>query len=141
MFPGPFDGPDAQQLAWLAPPVTAATCGLFALLLLHAEFEAGQACYFGLGARGKPAERVADEAIDALLTFLRDRGVVDEYLADQLLLPLAFAEGDSEFRISKITQHLLTNAEVIRAFGAAEIDIRGELDQPGVVEIKPRGKR
>ena len=111
------------------------------LLLLQAEFESGQACYFGLGARGKSAERVADEAVDALHAFLRGEGVVDEYLADQLLLPLAFADGDSEFRASKITQHLLTNAEVIRAFDAAEIDIRGELDQPGVIEIRPRGNR
>jgi hypothetical protein len=36
---------------------------------------------------------------------------------------------------------LLTNAEVIRAFGVAEIDIHGELDQHGVVEIRPRGYR
>lgn len=135
-----------KKLADLDCPVeievqTLPSPGKGSLLLLHAEFEAGQACYFGLGARGKPAERVADEAVDALHTFLRGRGVVDEYLADQLLLPLAFAEGDSEFRISKITQHLLTNAEVIRAFGAAEIDIRGELDQHGAVEIRPRGRR
>jgi RNA 3'-phosphate cyclase len=110
-------------------------------LLLQAEFESGQACYFGLGARGKPAERVADEAIDALHAFLNGGGAVDEYLADQLLLPLAFADGDSEFHTSKITQHLLTNAEVIRDFGAAEIGIRGELDQSGVVEIRPRGNK
>jgi RNA 3'-terminal phosphate cyclase (ATP) len=135
-----------KRLADLGCPVeieirTLPSPGKGSLLLLQAEFESGQACYFGLGARGKPAERVADEAVDALLTFLRGGGVVDKYLADQLLLPLAFAEGDSEFRTSNITQHLLTNAEVIRAFGAAEIDVRGELDQPGVVEIRPLGKR
>jgi RNA 3'-terminal phosphate cyclase (ATP) len=135
-----------KRLADLGCPVevevqTLPSPGKGTLLLLHAEFEAGQACYFGLGARGKPAERVADEAVDALHTFLRGSGVVDEYLADQLLLPLAFADGDSEFRISKITQHLLTNAEVILAFGAAEIDVKGELDQPGVVEIRPLGNR
>ena len=135
-----------ERLADLGCPVeieirTLPSPGKGSLLLLQAEFEAGQACYFGLGARGKPAERVADEAVDALHAFLRRDGVMDEYLADQLLLPLAFTDGDSEFHTSKITQHLLTNAEVIRAFGAAEIDIRGELDQPGVVEIKPRGDR
>lgn len=110
-------------------------------LLLQAEFESGQACYFGLGARGKSAERVADEAVDALRMFLRGEGVVDEYLADQLLLPLAFADGDSKFRTSTVTHHLLTNAEVIRAFGAAQIDIRGELDHPGIVEIRPQCMR
>ena len=135
-----------KRLADLACPVeieirTLPSPGKGTLLLLQAEFESGQACYFGLGARGKSAERVADEAIDTLHAFLCGEGVVDEYLADQLLLPLAFADGDSEFRASKITQHLLTNAEVIRAFGAAEIDIRGELDQPGKIQIRPRGNR
>ncbi len=135
-----------KGLADLGCPVeievqTLPSLGKGSLLLLHAEFEAGQACYFGLGARGKPAERVADESVDALLTFLRGSGVVDEYLADQLLLPLAFADGDSEFRTSKITRHLLTNAEIIRAFGVAEIDVRGELDQPGFVEIRPLGNK
>ena len=134
-----------KRLADLDCPVeieiqTLPSLGKGSLLLLQAEFEAGQACYFGLGARSKPAERVADEAVDALHTFLGGEGVVDEYLADQLLLPLAFADGDSEFRTSKITRHLLTNAEVIRAFGVAEIDIRGELEQHGVVEIRPLGK-
>ncbi len=135
-----------ERLADLGCPVeievrTLPSPGKGTFLLLQAEFESGQACYFGLGARGKSAERVADEAIDALHAFLGGGGVVDEYLADQLLLPLAFADGDSEFRTSKITQHLLTNAEVIRAFGAAEIDFRGELDQPGVVEIRPLGNK
>ncbi|MFA9403670.1 MAG: RNA 3'-terminal phosphate cyclase [Anaerolineales bacterium] len=134
-----------ERLADLSCPVeidvqTFPSPGKGSLLLLQAEFEAGQACYFGLGARGKPAERVADEAVDALQAFLSGDGAVDEYLADQLLLPLAFADGDSEFRTSKITQHLLTSAEVIHAFGVAEIDVRGELDQVGVVVIRPRGK-
>lgn len=135
-----------KRLADLGCPVeievqTLPSPGKGSLLLLHAEFEAGQASYFGLGARGKPAERVADEAVDALHTFLRGEGVVDEYQADQLLVPLAFADGDSKFRTSTVTHHLLTNAEVIRAFGAAEIDIFGELDQPGVVEIRPQRMR
>ena len=135
-----------KRLADLACPVelgirTLPSPGKGTHLLLQAEFESGQACYLGLGARGKPAERVADEAVDALHEFLTGEGVVDEYLADQLLLPLAFAGGDSEFRTSKITQHLLTNAEIIHDFGAAEIEIRGELDQPGIVEIRPRGNK
>jgi len=135
-----------KRLADLGCPVeievqTLPSPGKGSLLLLHAEFEAGQACYFGLGARGKPAERVADEAADALHAFLSGDGAVDEYLADQLLLPLAFADGDSEFRTSKITQHLLTNADIIRAFGVAEIDVRGELDQSGAIEIRPLGNR
>ena len=38
-----------------------------------------------VGAKGKPAERVADEAVDAALAFLRSGATVDSHLADQLV--------------------------------------------------------
>ena len=106
-------------------------------LLLQAEFKRSSACYFGLGALGKPAERVADEAVDGLEAFLAGNGAIDQYLADQLLLPLALASGESRFRTAQVTQHLLTNAEVIRAFGAAEIKIEQEHDKEGAVRVIP----
>jgi RNA 3'-terminal phosphate cyclase (ATP) len=90
-----------------------------------------------LGAPGKRAEQVADEACLWLERFLATNGALDEYLADQLLLPLAFAEGPSELRTAKVTPHLLTNAEIIRAFGAAEIEIAGETGKPGLVRVRP----
>ena len=105
------------------------------LLLLLAEFEKSQCCFFGLGARGKPAERVADEAVDELLDFLATDGTVDHYLADQLMLPLALVPGMSELRTSKVTQHLVTNAEIVRMFLPVIIKIDGEIGQPGSVRI------
>lgn len=116
------------------------------LLLLLARFkpESGassqtppQACYYALGERQKPAERVADEAVDALLEFLATDAVIDQYLADQILLPLSFASGASRLRTSRVTQHLLTNAEIIRSFTSARIEIMGDLGQPGWIEITP----
>lgn len=103
-------------------------------LLLLAEFKHGAACYVSLGAIGKRAEQVADEACLWLEKFLAGAGAVDEHLADQLLLPLAFADGESLFRASRATEHLRTNAEVIRAFGAAEIEI--EKEQGGVARVR-----
>jgi RNA 3'-phosphate cyclase len=107
------------------------------ILCLLAEFENGRACYFGLGERGLPAERVADHAVDQLLAFIESDSCVDQYLADQLLLPLAFAEGASEFRTSQISQHLLTNANVIRAFTSTKIELLGEVGESGTVIIEP----
>jgi RNA 3'-terminal phosphate cyclase (ATP) len=107
------------------------------ILLLLADFESGRCCYFGLGAMGKPAERVADEAIDALLAFLATDGAIDQYLADQLLIPLSFANGLSELRTSRITDHLLTNAAVLRSFLPTWIEISGEKGQPGLIRIFP----
>jgi RNA 3'-terminal phosphate cyclase (ATP) len=108
------------------------------LLLLQAEFRHASACYFGLGAPGKPAERVADEAVDALEEFLDSGAAIDQYLADQLLLPLAFAAGASEYRTARVTQHLLTNAWVIETFGVARIEVQGEMGRPGLVRIVPQ---
>ncbi len=114
------------------------------LLLLSAEFEVvpgnhpGSACFFSLGELGKPAERVADEAVDALQAFMAGDGVVDRYLADQLLLPLSFAAGPSHIHTSRVTDHLLTNAQVISMFTSTEIDIRGEPGSPGDIHITPQ---
>jgi RNA 3'-terminal phosphate cyclase (ATP) len=96
-----------------------------------------QCCFYSLGQLGKPAERVADEAVDAFLIFDSSGASVDPYLADQLLLPLAFSSGDSELHTSQITPHLLTNAEIIRLYLPAKIDIMGEAGQPGIVRIVP----
>ncbi len=107
-------------------------------LLLLAEFERSQCCFCGLGARGKRAERVADEAVDELMDFLATDGAVDHYLADQLVLPLALAKGVSELRTSKVTQHLVTNAEIVKMFLPARIKIDGEIGYPGTIRIDGR---
>jgi RNA 3'-terminal phosphate cyclase (ATP) len=106
-------------------------------LLLIAEFEYSQACYSALGELGKPAERVADDAIDAMERFLVSDGAVDHYMADQLLLPLSFAGRPSQIRTSQITDHLLTNADVINSFLPKRIQITGKRGEPGNVTIHP----
>ncbi len=102
-------------------------------------FDYSQCCYYSLGARDKRAETVADEAASDLIGFLATDGAVDQYLADQLILPLALAPGTSKLRTSKVTQHLLTNTEVIKMFLPVEIEITGELNQPGLVQITRTG--
>lgn len=105
-------------------------------LLLQATFENGSACYTALGAPGKPAERVADEAIDAILEHLDTNAAIDQFLADQLLLPCSLAKGVSEFSTSRVTSHLLTNAAIIQTFLPVQIIIQGELDHPGSVTVR-----
>lgn len=112
-------------------------CSRGTVLLLLAELESGRACCFALGARGKRAERVADEAVDALTAFLRSDGVVDPWLADQLLMPLALADGPSSLRTSEVTAHLVTNAEVIQLFLPVEIGVDGPLGSPATVHLQP----
>lgn len=104
-------------------------------IVLTADFENGRACYSALGKRGKPAEKVAAEAVDKLLAFLETDAVVDEFLADQLLLPLSLAEGESRFTTPKVTNHLLTNAETIRRFLPVTIEVDGVRELPGSVRV------
>lgn len=106
-------------------------------LFLLAEFEHSQCCYFALGELGKPAESVANETIDYLESFLHTNGAIDQYLADQLLLPLAFADKPSQLSTSNITKHLITNAAIIQAFLPVRIEIKGTLEQSGLVSIIP----
>jgi RNA 3'-terminal phosphate cyclase (ATP) len=109
------------------------------MLLLIATFESSNCCFFGIGELGKRAERVADEAVDQLRQFVATDGVVDHYLADQLILPLALAPGFSELKTDKLTQHLVTNANVIRMFLPVDIRFRGELEHSGTVRIAGTG--
>ncbi len=82
------------------------------------------ATFVGLGERGRPSEAVADEAVDQLLAFesVAD-AAVDLHSADQILLPLAFAPGRSEFSVSHVTEHLRTNVETIGAFLERQIAV------------------
>jgi RNA 3'-terminal phosphate cyclase (ATP) len=113
--------------------VPAASPGTFLLLL--AECERSQACYCALGARGKRAEQVADEAAQGILAFLAGTGAVDPWLADQLVLPLSITTGDSELRTASVTTHLLTNAQVVKEFLPVRIEIAGETGEPGTIRI------
>ena len=106
-------------------------------ILLTAQFEKSQAVYSALGEPGKRAEQVADEAVEQLLEFLDSDGAIDQFLADQLLLPLCLASGPSSIRTLKVTLHLLTNAEIIRAFLPVEIGISGDLGQAANIQIIP----
>ena len=69
--------------------------GQGAAISLTAEYEGMiPATFVSLGERGRPAEAVADDAVDQWLAFdAVEHAAVDPYSADQLLLPLAFASG------------------------------------------------
>ena len=89
------------------------------------------------GRKGLPAERVAEAACEELLAHHRSGAPVDPYLADQLVLPAALAEGKSQVSTSRVTQHLLTNVWVVREFLARDIGIEGELGAPGMLIVRP----
>ena len=105
------------------------------MMLLLGLFENSQCCYYALGARGKPAEQVAKEAVHNFLKFIATSGVFDEFLADQILIPLALTDGLSRYKTPRVTQHLLTNIETIQSFIPVDIKVDGKLGEEGMVKI------
>jgi len=101
-------------------------------IFLSAEHEDAIAGFGALGERGKPSEAVAEEAARALLEFEASGTALDRHLADQILLPLAFATGPSSFTVEIVTRHLRTNAWVIEQFGLARIEIDARSSPPHV---------
>jgi RNA 3'-terminal phosphate cyclase (ATP) len=119
---------DISEESWDGGPGTA--------LAVQLDTAPAPTLFFGLGARGKPAERVADEAADQVVDFLQAApAAVDAHSADQIVLPLALAEGTSEFTVAAVTTHLTTNIDVIRRFVERNIAVEGEHGKPGRVTI------
>jgi RNA 3'-terminal phosphate cyclase (ATP) len=104
-------------------------------VFLWAEFEHAVAGFTSLGERGKPAERVAEEAAHDLLQFLHSNVAVDRHLADQIVLPMALASSPSQFTAEAVTHHLLTNAWVADRFFPGRLCVEGEEGQPGACWI------
>jgi len=120
----------------VSPQLVTAACpgaGMF----LTAEYEEIAASFSAYGRLGKPSEAVADQAVAAFREHHAARAAVELHLADQLLLPLALATGDSAFTTARPTGHLRTNAWTIGQFGVADISI-GE-GTPCRVCIEPFG--
>lgn len=106
-------------------------------LFLAAESEGAVAGFCALGARGKRAERVGEEAANAFLDHDATGAALDPHLADQLVPYLAMSGGESVFTTSRVTPHLLTNLWAVGLFRPFRCDVEGELGKPGRVRIRP----
>jgi RNA 3'-terminal phosphate cyclase (ATP) len=113
------------------PSIGPGTC-----VFVLAEYGGGvRAGFTGYGRQGYPAERVADDAVDAFLAHHASHEPIDPHLADQLILPLALLNTSLTFRTSQITQHLLTNIWVVEQFLGPCFTVSGQVDEPGEVHV------
>jgi len=126
-------GIDAQIDVLSAP-----STGRGSFLFLRAEFENLSAGFGSLGAIGKRAEEVADEACTELLSHLHAHGALDPHLADQVVPWLAFCRGTSEITTSRVTRHLLTNLWVLQQFMDVAVEVNGNEGAEGRIIIRPR---
>ena len=65
-----------------------------------------------IGEWGKPAEKVGKQVANLFLTEYRSGAPIDQHLGDIIVMPLFLAEGESKFRVSSVTQHMLTDLQV-----------------------------
>ncbi len=108
-------------------------------LVLEIEAEHVRSVFTGFGERGRPAEEVARESVEAANVWLAADVPVDEHLADQLLLPMALAGGTS-FRTTKPSLHATTNAAIIQRFVAVPIRFEQKTEQVWRVSIGERAR-
>ncbi|EPG37622.1 RNA 3'-terminal phosphate cyclase [Acinetobacter colistiniresistens] len=83
--------------------------------------------FTALGEMRKSAEQIASHLAEQVKQYINSQAVVDEYLADQLLLPMALGQG-GEFTAQCISEHTRTQATMIEKFIDCEIEFI-ELDQ------------
>ncbi len=109
--------------------------GTFFFLL--GEFENSISGFSSIGEKGKRAEEVGREAAEEFLKFYQSGASLDKRLADQIVPYLALSNNHSLFSTSEVTEHLLTNVEVIKKFTDADIKIEAETGSRGEVSIAP----
>src|SRR5262249_30822665 len=71
--------------------------------------------FVGFGERGVRAEAVAEKAVQQARRYLASDAAVGEYLADQLIIPMAMA-GAGSFTTRPLSRHATTNIDVVRKF-------------------------
>jgi RNA 3'-terminal phosphate cyclase (ATP) len=82
--------------------------------------------------------RGGGEAATALIRSYDSGTPVEEHLADQIVLCVSLCEEESEFIVSSVSQHLLTNLWVIGRFRKFSCSVDGELGKAGRVRINQR---
>lgn len=101
-----------------------------------ARYERGAGSGSVMGAKGLRAEAIAQQAFEIVFDWMRSDSTIDAYLADQILLPLCFADSSSAFKVARLTPRFLTQIWVIKQFAPARITARGAENGPGLVTIE-----
>lgn len=113
--------------------ITAPSPGKGTFFFIVAEYAGIKAGFSALGAIGKPAEEVAQEACRAFFEYHDSNGAVEPHLADQLIPYMALADGPSSFTTTKVTRHLLTNVWTVRQLMDVDIRVEGREGECGRV--------
>lgn len=103
---------------------------------IAASFDHSIAGFTSLGAIGKKAESVGEEAAGEFIKYYRTDAAVDSHMADQIVLYLSLCSKESSFTTSAITNHLITNLWAIGLFHDIQYSLEGEPGEKGMVRLK-----
>ncbi|UGQ46053.1 RNA 3'-terminal phosphate cyclase [Massilia endophytica] len=84
-------------------------------VLITLEGENATEVFSGVGEKSARAEAIAGNALLEAQRYLASGAAVGEHLGDQLMLPMALA-GGGRYTLDHVSQHAITNAEVIAHF-------------------------
>ena len=96
-----------------------------AALTVYAMTDTG--CIVGADRAGEPrrtSEDIAEYVARSLIEDLAAKATVDRYLADQLIFYAALADGISEYRIPRLTEHVETNLWLVETI----LGVKAEVD-------------
>ena len=84
-------------------------------LMLTLDYEHATEVFTAFGEKSVTSEQVARQVVQRTRQYLMSRAAFAEYLADQMMLPLALAGGGG-FTLDEVSMHARTNAQVIETF-------------------------
>ena len=99
-----------------------------AVLAIYARTSTG--CIIGADRAGKPrrtSEDIGRYVAQSLIDDLATGATVDRYLADQLIFYAALADGVSQFRIPRLTEHIDTNLWLVETILGAKTEATNNL--------------
>jgi len=99
-----------------------------AALALYAKTSSG--CIIGADRAGEPkrtSEDIARHVAENLVEDLAAGATVDRYLADQLIFYAALADGVSQYRIPRLTEHVETNLWLVESILGAKTEVNKNL--------------
>lgn len=92
-----------------------------------------------LGEKGKPAEKVGEEAALKLINDIKSGATVDVHMGDQLIPWMALANGTSKIKVSSFSLHAYTCIYITKQILGGEFKIQGELNKPSIIEVNGIG--
>lgn len=113
-----------------------------AALAIYAKTSSG--CIIAADRPGKPgrtSEDIGEYVAKSLLEDLATGATVDRYLADQLIFYAALADGVSQYRIPRLTEHVETNLWLVESMLGAKTEVNKNMVTVQGIGYYPSGHR